>query len=84
MWFVPLFAFVRSNFLNFVFVTSFGKSGLNTSGVVPAVDMAISDVNSHPDLLPGYTLAYDRVRDSQVCNVQAKVFIYFSMAGKGT
>eukprot|EP00731_Ephydatia_muelleri_P038651 Em0846g1a len=55
----------RCNVLTFVFITSFGQYGLNTSGVVPAVDMAISDVNNRSDLLLGYTLVYDHVKDSQ-------------------
>ena len=68
VWFLPLLVIVRSNcnVLTFEFITSFGEFGLNTSGVVPAVDMAISDINNRSILLPGYTLAYDSVRDSQV------------------
>ena len=54
--------------LTFMFVTSFGQSGFNASGVVPAADIALEDINSQPDLLQakGYYLMYDRVRDSQV------------------
>ena len=50
--------------LTFMFVTSF--SGFNASGVVPAADIALEDINSHPDVLSGYNLVYDKVRDSQV------------------
>ena len=53
--------------LTFMFVTSFGQSGFNASGVVPAADIALEDINSHPDVLQGYHLMYDEVRDSQVC-----------------
>ena len=52
--------------LTFLFITSFGQSGLNTSGVVPAADIALEDINSHQNVLSGYTLMYDQVRDSQV------------------
>ena len=53
--------------LTFMFVTSFGQSGFNASGVVPAADIALEDINNHPDVLQGYNLMYDKVRDSQVC-----------------
>ena len=52
--------------LNIMLIVSFGQSGFNSSGVVPAADIALEDINRTPDLLPGYTLKYDRVRDSQV------------------
>ena len=47
-------------------ITSFGQYGLNSSGALPAVDMALEDINSDPDVLPGYNLMYDKVRDSMV------------------
>lgn len=49
-----------------MFITSFGQFGFNSSGAVPAADMALEDINSDPDILPGYNLVYDQVRDSQV------------------
>lgn len=51
--------------LTFMFITSFGQFGLNTSGVVPAANLALGDINANRDILPGYNLVYDRVRDSQ-------------------
>ena len=66
---VPFFALTESQSihnLTFMFVTSFGQSGFNASGVVPAADIALEDINSHPDVLQGYHLMYDKVRDSQV------------------
>ena len=51
-------------------MTSFGQSGFNASGVVPAADIALEDINSHPDVLSGYQLVYDTVRDSQVSNIK--------------
>ena len=51
--------------LNILFVVSFGQSGFNSSGVIPAADIALEDINN-AGVLPGYRLTYDRVRDSQV------------------
>ena len=59
--------------LNIMLIVSFGQSGFNSSGVVPAADIALEDINRTPDLLPGYTLKYDKVRDSQVC---AKCYVW--------
>ena len=65
--------------LTFMFVTSFGQSGFNASGVVPAADIALEDINSHPDVLQGYHLMYDKVRDSQVgfdCYASTVLYMY--------
>lgn len=62
-----------------MFVTSFGKFGLNTSGVVPAADLALEDINANPDILPDYNLVYDRVRDSQVGCIIASTQYYYVM-----
>ena len=51
--------------LNILFVVSFGQSGFNSSGVIPAAEIALEDINN-AGILPGYKLTYDRVRDSQV------------------
>ena len=56
----------RSTNLSFALITSFGQYGTNSSGVVPAVDMALAEINSHSFVLRGYRLMYDRARDSQV------------------
>ena len=68
-----LFLLTQCNFcttvaidLNIMLIVSFGQSGFNSSGVIPAADIALEDINRTPDLLPGYTLKYDRVRDSEV------------------
>ena len=52
--------------INILLVVSFGQFGYNSSGVIPAADIALEDINKDPDILPGYKLTYDRVRDSQV------------------
>ena len=56
---------VHSTNLSFIFITSFGPNGINSSGVVPGVDMALADIN-RLDILKGYNLMYDQVKDSQV------------------
>lgn len=52
--------------LNIMLIVSFGQFGFNSSGVIPAADIALEDINRDPDVLPGYRLVYDRVRDSKV------------------
>ena len=52
--------------LTFMLITSYGQYGYNSSGALPAADMALEDINSDPDILPGYNLMYDKVRDSMV------------------
>ena len=59
-------ASTQKHTLTFMFVTSFGQSGLNSSGVIPAADIALEDINNSENVLPGYNLVYDQVRDSQV------------------
>ena len=56
----------RTN-LTIMFIISYGQFGFNSSGGLPAAEMALEDINNKPDLLPGYNLVYDSVRDSQVC-----------------
>ena len=55
-----------SNNLTFMFITSFGQFGFNSSGALPAADIALEDVNNNYDVLPGYSLRYEVARDSQV------------------
>ena len=52
--------------LTFMLITSFGQFGFNSSGVIPAADMALEGINNDPNILQGYKLVYDKVRDSQV------------------
>ena len=52
--------------LTFMLMTSFGQFGFNSSGLMPAADMALEDINNNPQVLPGYRLMYDTLRDSQV------------------
>ena len=59
--------------LTFMLITSFGQFGFNSSGVVPAAEMALEDINNNPDVLPGYNLVYDSIRDSQVHEYYNKI-----------
>ena len=52
--------------LTFMLVTSYGRYGFNSSGTLPAADIALERINNRPDLLPGYILTYDTVRNSEV------------------
>ena len=52
--------------LTFMLVTSFGQFGFNSSGIVPAADMALENINNNPRILQGYRLVYGKVWDSQV------------------
>ena len=54
------------NNLTFMMIASFGQYGFNSSRALPAADMALEDINSDPDMLVGYNLTYDKVRDSMV------------------
>ena len=56
--------------LTIMLITSFGQFGFNSSGAVPAADIALEHINRSPDILAGYNLVYDQVRDSQVCSLQ--------------
>ena len=48
----------------FALIMSFGGA-FNSSGTVPGVQIALDLINSHPTLLPGYSLHYTAT-DSQV------------------
>ena len=52
--------------LTFMLMTSFGQFGFNSSALMPAADMALEDINNNLQVLPGYRLMYDTLRDSQV------------------
>ena len=49
----------------FSFIVSNGEYGYRSSGAVPAIDIALEAVESL-QLLPGYNLTYEAVRNSKV------------------
>lgn len=59
--------------LTFMLITSFGEFGFNSSGAIPAADLALDDINARADLLPGYRLVYDKPRNSQV---RLAIYVY--------
>ena len=52
--------------LTIMLITSFGEFGFNSSGAIPAADVALDDINRNNSILPGYRLVYDKPRNSQV------------------
>ena len=42
-----------------------GVGGFDSSGIIPAVDVALEEIERN-NVLPGYNLTYDRPVDSQV------------------
>ena len=77
MSFLALFVFLRALFygipveanegqsLYFSLMVS-GGAGLNTSGVVPAVERTLQEINSDATIIPGYRLHHTRVADTKV------------------
>ena len=63
--------------LTFMLITSFGQFGFNSSGGLPAAEMALEDINNNPDVLPGYNLVYDSIRDSQVRELPSIIMCHF-------
>ena len=55
--------------LTFMLVASFGQFGFNSSGIVPAADIALENINNDPNILQGYRLVYGKVLDSQVMHL---------------
>ena len=52
--------------LTLIMMTSFGQYGFNSSGFIPAADMALEDINANTEILPGYHLGYNTLRDTKV------------------
>ena len=51
--------------LRFMFLTAF-TGDFNSSGTVPAIEIALERINQDPSILPGYQLQTVPVRDSEV------------------
>ena len=52
--------------LHFSLVVSFGLDGFNSSGTIPAIDLALEQINTNLMVLPGYELLHTTPRDSEV------------------
>ena len=58
----------------FSLIVSWGENGFNSSGAIPAIDIALEKINSmYP--IPGYYLTYETVRNSKV-NSQPPNFVH--------
>lgn len=55
-----------SKTIYFGHITSFGEHGFNSSGAVPAVELAVEHINNNSHILAGYTLASTPVMNSGV------------------
>ena len=51
--------------LDFSLIVSFGLNGFNSSGAIPAIDLALERI-AEREILPGYRLQYSEVQDSEV------------------
>ena len=56
----------KTGTIYFGHITSFGESGFNSSGAIPAVDLAVQHINNNTSILPGYKLMSTPVMDSGV------------------
>ena len=57
---------MASKIIYFGHITSYGESGFNSSGAVPAVELAVEHVNNNASILAGYKLVSTPVMDSEV------------------
>ena len=57
---------MASKIIYFGHITSYGESGFNSSGAVPAVELAVEHVNNNTSILAGYKLVSTPVMDSEV------------------
>ena len=51
--------------LHFSYITTV-TGDLTIAGAIPAVDLALEQINNRTDILPDYTLSYTMIRDSKV------------------
>ena len=51
--------------LYFSYITTI-TGDLTIAGAIPAVDLALEQINNRVDILPNYTLGYTSIRDSKV------------------
>ena len=63
--------------LYIAFITSYGKQ-YNSSGTVPALELALEEINNSSEVLRDYKLSLfkGRIGDSQVCKVMQEVHTY--------
>ena len=67
--------------LYFSLILSFGKYGFNSSGTIPAVEIALERVDEM-QILPGYKLENSPVRDSKVSEILTSKCVIMLMSIK--
>ena len=63
--------------LYFSFVVSFGHHGFDSSGLIPAVDLALEHINNRSNVLDGLKLTYLSFQDSKVWVTYIYIYIYY-------
>ena len=66
LFFAAFEAAVGREALEFSLIISFGQDGFNSSGTVPAINLALEHIDQTDQVLPGYKLQHGRVQDSEV------------------
>ena len=59
------------------------RGGWNSAGIIPAVQMAIDEINNNSDVLRNYHLEL-LIKDSQVCKVNTKLYLKFHLNKSST
>ena len=65
----------------FSLVVSYGEYGFNSSGAIPAINIALEQIRSNT-ILPGYNLTYEVERNSQVIIPQvlcSRIIVFYFM-----
>eukprot|EP00731_Ephydatia_muelleri_P010489 Em0005g1075a len=62
---------MASKIIYFGHITSYGESGFNSSGAVPAVELAVEHVNNNASILAGYKLVSTPVMDSECDRIKS-------------
>ncbi|KAL5493727.1 hypothetical protein EMCRGX_G014947 [Ephydatia muelleri] len=62
---------MASKIIYFGHITSYGESGFNSSGAVPAVELAVEHVNNNTSILAGYKLVSTPVMDSECDRIKS-------------
>ena len=55
----------------FSLIVSYGEYGYNSSGGIPAINVALEQIRAR-NILPGYNLTYELARNSKVVALQSK------------
>ncbi|KAL5493728.1 hypothetical protein EMCRGX_G014948 [Ephydatia muelleri] len=70
---------MASKIIYFGHITSYGESGFNSSGAVPAVELAVEHVNNNTSILAGYKLVSTPVMDSECDHIKSLDAFFLSV-----